>query len=82
VGFPIYTMAVLTGILWMYRLPSEGFRIEYLLAGVIWAIFCALIVMRVTVGVSGRRAAVLTLVGFAVTALVLFVYVGRRLAAG
>ena len=83
VGFPIFTLAVLTGVLWMMRLPQHtSFRLEHAISGVIWLIFGSLIVARRTVGMRGRRAAELTLVGFAATALVLVLYMGRRLVAG
>ena len=83
VGFPIFTLAVLTGVLWMMRLSQHpSFRLEYAISGVIWLIFGSLIVGRKTVGMRGRRAAALTLVGFAATALVLVLYMGRRLVAG
>ena len=83
VGFPIFTLAVLTGVLWMMRLSQHtNFRPEYAISGIIWLIFGTLIVARRTVGMRGRRAAVLTLVGFAATALVLALYIWRRMVAG
>ncbi|MCC6750757.1 MAG: cytochrome c biogenesis protein CcsA [Deltaproteobacteria bacterium] len=79
VGFPTFTLAVLTGFLWMAQLPRRGgLRAEYAISGIIWLIFASLIVARLTVGLRGRRAALLTVIGFAATGAVLLLYAGRR----
>jgi ABC-type uncharacterized transport system permease subunit len=77
VGFPLFLCAVITGVLWSQQLGS-GFRFEHLLAGVILLVYLVLMAARVTVGLRGRRAALLTLLGFAVTVAVLGIYVARR----
>ena len=50
-------------------------------AGIVWLIFAVLIGGRLTVGLRGRSAALLTLAGFGFTAVVLLIYVGRRVIA-
>jgi ABC-type uncharacterized transport system permease subunit len=83
VGFPVFTLAVVSGLVWTARLPLAGsFRPEHAIAALTWTIFAALIVARVTVGLRGRRAALITLLGFAATVAVLLVYVARRLLGG
>jgi ABC-type uncharacterized transport system permease subunit len=82
IGFPIFTLAVVTGIIWGTRLPSVGIRPEYGLAAVTWTIFAGLILSRITVGWRGRRAALLTVTGFAVVMAVLLVFTGRRMLGG
>lgn len=77
VGFPLFLCAVLTGVLWSQQL-GQGVRLEHLLSGVILLVYLVLMVARVTVGLRGRRAALLTLFGFAVTVAVLGIYVARR----
>lgn len=79
VGFVVYTLALVTGLAWLSHRPGgAGFRIDYVVAGAIWLTFAALIVARLTVGLRGRTAAVLTLVGFIAVAVVLVLYAGRR----
>lgn len=79
VGAPLFLLAVITGVLWSLRLDGAVLRVEHLLSGVILVIFAVLIVARLTVGWRGRKAALLTLSGFGVTALVLAIYMVRRL---
>jgi ABC-type uncharacterized transport system permease subunit len=83
VGFPLYTLAVVTGVIWVARLPGHGaFRVEYLIAGITWVIFGLLILARWTVGWRGRQAALATLFGFVATMVVLVIYIGRRMLGG
>ncbi len=77
VGFPLFVLAVITGALWSYHL-HEGFRIEHALSGLILLIYLVLVSARISIGLRGRRAAILTLSGFFVTALVLAIYMARR----
>jgi ABC-type uncharacterized transport system permease subunit len=84
VGFPIFTVAIVTGSMWIARLGVLGgavkFRPEYLLAVVTWLAFAVLIMARLGGGWRGRRAAWLTLGGFGGTVLVLLVYFLRHAA--
>ncbi len=84
IGFPIFTVAIVTGAMWIARLDVlhgvHALRPEYLLAVVTWVAFAVLIVARVGGGWRGRRAAWLTLGGFGGTVLVLLVYFLRHAA--
>lgn len=81
IGFPVFTVALLTGAIWIARLGGiaspEARRPEYLIAVAAWMAFGALLVARVGAGWRGRRAAWLTLGGFGGTLLVLFFYILR-----
>ena len=83
-GFPVFTLAIVTGAIWIARLGGVAgpapLRPEYLLAFVTWIAFGVLLVARVGAGWQGRRAAWLTLGGFGGAALVLFVYFLRHAA--
>lgn len=81
IGFPIFTVALVTGAIWIARLGglmASAARPEYLIAVAAWVAFGALLVARVGAGWRGRRAAWLTLGGFGATLLVLFIYVIRN----
>jgi ABC-type uncharacterized transport system permease subunit len=84
IGFPIFTVAIVTGSMWIARLgvlrDAVRFRPEYLIAVATWVAFAALIMARVGGGWRGRRAAWLTLGGFGGTVLVLVVYFLRHAA--
>jgi len=82
VGFPIFTFAVVSGLVWVTRRPGIGLRPEHAVAGLTWAIFAALILARVTMGWRGRRAAMLTVLGFLAVVGVLLIYMGRRVLGG
>lgn len=84
IGFPIFTVAIVTGAIWVARLGllRQAFvmRPEYALAVVTWAAFGVLLVARVGAGWRGRRAAWLTLGGFGGAMLVLAAYFLRHAA--
>jgi len=84
VGFPIFTVAIVTGAMWIARLGvlhgAAALRPEYLLAFVTWVAFAVLLIARLGGGWRGRRAAWLTLGGFGGTVLVLIVYFLRHAA--
>jgi ABC-type uncharacterized transport system permease subunit len=77
-GFPIFTLAIMLGVIWVSQRDTGFNRAEYPLALVTWVSFAALIVTRTTHGWRGRRAAWLTVVGFAGAVLVFAVYLARR----
>ena len=79
VGFPIFTVALVLGAIWTARLGEDLGRIEYLLAVVTWFVFATLLVARQIYGWRGRRAAKLTLEGFAAALAVLVIYLVRRI---
>src|SRR5437868_1641314 len=68
VGFPIFTIAIVTGAIWVARLgllrQAFSLRPEYALAVVTWAAFGVLLIARFGAGWRGRRAAWLTVGGF------------------
>jgi ABC-type uncharacterized transport system permease subunit len=82
-GFPVFTVALITGAVWIARLggmerASVVVRPEYVLAVATWLAFGILLVARVGAGWQGRRAAWLTLGGFGGAMLVLGVYFIRH----
>jgi ABC-type uncharacterized transport system permease subunit len=79
VGFPIFTLAMILGAIWTARLGESVGRIEYALAAVTWIAFATLLVARQIYGWRGKRAAKLTLEGFASALAVLAVYLIRRI---
>jgi len=83
-GFPIFTVAIVTGAMWVARLgvlrEQVTLRPEYLLAIATWVAFGVLLIARVGAGWRGRRAAWLTLGGFGGAMLVLVVYFLRHAA--
>ena len=79
VGFPIFTVALVLGAVWTARLGAPLARVEYALAAVTWFAFATLLVARQIYGWRGRRAALLTLQGFAAALAVLLIYLVRRL---
>jgi ABC-type uncharacterized transport system permease subunit len=82
VGFPIFTVALVLGAVWTSRLGESLDRPEYPLAAVTWMTYAALLVARQIYGWRGRRAARLTLVGFAAALAVLVIYLVRRMVGG
>ena len=78
VGFPIFTVALMLGVIWVSQRASGFDRLEYPLALVTWLSFAGLIVARTTHGWRGRRAALLTVVGFVAAVLVFAIYFARR----
>ncbi|MBV8758614.1 MAG: cytochrome c biogenesis protein CcsA [Deltaproteobacteria bacterium] len=79
-GFPIFTIALVLGAVWVSRLGESFAHIEYVLAGITWIAFATLLVARQIYGWRGRRAARLTLEGFASALAVLVIYLIRRIA--
>jgi ABC-type uncharacterized transport system permease subunit len=83
IGFPVFTVAIVTGAIWIARLgllQAGGLRPEYLFAFGSWAVFGVLLVARVGAGWRGRRAAWLTLGGFGSAMLVVAAYFLRHAA--
>ena len=80
IGFPIFTLAMVLGAIWVSKLGEDLARPEYALATITWVAFAALLVMRQVYGWRGRRAARLTLLGFGAALLVLVIYLVRRMA--
>jgi ABC-type uncharacterized transport system permease subunit len=81
-GFPPFTVALITGAVWVMRLrASHGlFTPQYALAATTWLLYAGLLAARVTLGWRGRRAALMTLAGFATSMVVLGIYFVRSFA--
>jgi ABC-type uncharacterized transport system permease subunit len=78
-GFTLYTVAVILGAIWSRQLNNSIFTPQYTIATAAWIMFAVLLVARVTSGLRGRRAAILTLGGFATSLTVLLIYFVRGL---
>lgn len=81
VGFPIFTVALGLGAVWVSKLGESLDRPEYPLAVVTWGAFGALLIGRQAYGWRGKRAAKLTMIGFAAALAVLGIYLVRRMVA-
>ena len=79
IGFPIFTVAMVTGALFMARL-GRGVRVEYVVATFAWSAFAALLIARHTAGWRGRKTAQLTILGFTASLVVLGIYLWRHAA--
>lgn len=79
VGFPIFTISLVLGAIWVSRLGHSLDRLEYPLAAVTWLAYATLLIARTAYGWRGRRAALLTLQGFACALAVLLIYLLRRM---
>ncbi|MFZ1865819.1 MAG: cytochrome c biogenesis protein CcsA [Polyangiales bacterium] len=77
VGFPLLTFGMITGTFWLLRTSGSQFYVSQALGLVAWAIFAAVIVLRVAAGWRGRKAALGTMMGFVFTLLVLVGYAVR-----
>lgn len=80
IGFPIFTVALGLGAAWVSRRSESLDRPEYPLAAITWITYAALLMLRQAYGWRGRRAARLTLAGFAAALAVLVLYLVRRMA--
>lgn len=78
-GFPLFTVALVLGAVWVSRLGQSLSRLEYPFAAVTWLAYATLLIARTAYGWRGRRAALLTLEGFAAALAVLVIYLVRRM---
>jgi ABC-type uncharacterized transport system permease subunit len=76
IGFPVFTLALIAGVVWGAR-RSLGLRPEHVIAGAAWTAFAVVLGARLAAGWRGRRAATLTVLGFAATLVVLGFYLVR-----
>ncbi|MCB9566240.1 MAG: cytochrome c biogenesis protein CcsA [Myxococcales bacterium] len=78
---PIFTLAIVTGVLWIVQAGGVGTLrarwFELAIGGVAWLASVAVLGLRAALGFRGRRAAVLTLVAFVCT-LAILAYYGVR----
>ena len=80
-GFPLFTVAMITGAVWAMQKHEQWFTPQYSIALAAWIMYAVLLVARVTAGWRGRRAAIMTLGGFATSLTVLLIYFVRGLGA-
>ncbi|MSP59361.1 MAG: hypothetical protein EXR72_03290 [Myxococcales bacterium] len=77
-GFPLFTVAMITGTIWVMRLQGGGahrlLTPQYAMSTLAWVLFAGLLVARVAVGLRGRRAALVTLAGFGAALGVVAIY--------
>ena len=79
VAFPVFTTALMLGAIWVSQRKSTFDRPEYPLALVTWLSFASILIARTTHGWRGRRAAWLTIFGFAAALMVFAIYLLRRI---
>jgi ABC-type uncharacterized transport system permease subunit len=78
VGFPIFTVAIILGAVWMAHLGKVALTSpQYGLALVTWFAFAGLLLSRAVAGWHGRRSAVLTIIGFTTSLAVVVLYLLR-----
>lgn len=77
-GFPLFTVAMVLGVIWVDQRGSSMLRPEYSAAILTWITYAVLLAARTGLGWRGRRAAWLTLAGFVAALTVLAIYVVRR----
>lgn len=73
-GFLIYTIAIVLGMMWLLRIGADPFTARVLVAVLAWVVFGIVIQARLASGWRGRQAAMLTVAGCASTFLVLGMY--------
>lgn len=79
IGFSLLTLGMLTGALWMYLDPRLAKAIhdpKIIWTGVTWVLYAVVLNGRMLVGLRGRKAAWLSVVGFA---MVLVTFIGVNL---
>jgi ABC-type uncharacterized transport system permease subunit len=77
VGFPLLTVGIVSGALFAVRTGEQPLDAARVFALVAWLCFAAVLILRVSAGWRGRRAAIGTMVGFACAVLVLLGYAIR-----
>lgn len=79
IGFPLFTLGVVSGALWAVRLDPDApvLSASQLIGLLAWIMFAAVLLLRVAAGWRGRRAAYGTMLGFLCTCLLLLGYVLR-----
>ena len=78
-GFPLLTLAVLTGYAWVFAHGGDRWSPHALLTFVAWLVFLVPVTLRVLRREHGHRASRAVLLGFAILA---FCYLGVRLIGG
>lgn len=78
IGFPLLTLAMITGVIWANAAWGTYWRWDpkEVWSLITWLVYALLLHMRLTVGWRGRKAALLSIIGFAV---VIFAFFGVSL---
>lgn len=74
IGFPLYTAAILFGLVWSVKLDDQLIHASTLLAMVTWVFYGVVLQARLTMGWRGHKAAVVTIVGFVMVVSVVVAY--------
>jgi cytochrome c-type biogenesis protein CcsB len=77
VGFPLLTVGIVAGALWANRALSQswGWDPTIVWSFITWLVYAVLIHYRLSAGLRGRQAALMSIVGFII---VLFTFIGTR----
>lgn len=77
IGFPLFTLGVITGSVWSARMGGLSFSTGQGFAVLAWACFAVVLIARLASGWRGRRAAIGTMLGFLCAMAALLGYVLR-----
>jgi len=80
IGFPLYTIGIVLGAFWFAKDGLGEIAVQNVLAIISWGVYAVLLHGRLTIGWSGRRAAVTTIVGFLGALSVALIYLSRSIA--
>jgi ABC-type transport system involved in cytochrome c biogenesis permease subunit len=77
VGWPLLTIAIISGSIWSEKAMGNYWIWDrkQTWSLIIWFIYAALLHGRITIGWRGKRAAILSIIGFIV---VLFTFLGMK----
>jgi cytochrome c-type biogenesis protein CcsB len=67
-GFPMLTFGIITGVIYAQMVFGRfwSWNHKEILAGITWLVYAALLHERLAVGWQGRRAAIMTIIGFVI----------------
>jgi cytochrome c-type biogenesis protein CcsB len=73
-GFPMLTFGLITGVIYAQMVHGRfwSWDPKEVFAGITWLVFAALLHERLTVGWQGRRAAIMTILGFVILVFTFF----------
>lgn len=79
VGFPMLTFGIITGVIYaqMVRGRFWSWDPKEIFAAITWLVYAALLHERLAVGWQGRRAAIMTIVGFVILIFTFFLFFWR-----
>jgi cytochrome c-type biogenesis protein CcsB len=76
VGFPMLTFGVITGVIYAQMVHGRfwSWNPREILGAITWLVYAALLHERLAVGWQGRRAAIMTIVGFVILLFTFFLF--------